>query len=649
MASEDAKPQGDYEYVVVGSGAGGGTVAARLAEWGHRVLLLEAGGDPRTLQGGDAIQPDVNRLPDDYDVPLFHAIASENKAMKWDFFVKHYKDPATSKLDDKYYETYDDKKVDGVLYPRAGTLGGCTAHNAQITVYPHNKDWEYIRDLMKDPSWAPKKMRKYFQRMENCHHRRFWRWVYNLTRINPTRHGFRGWLHTQVAIPKAAIKDKKIKWFFIETVAALLNDGDPGLLQRIRWFVLGKGDPNDWRLVGGNSTGLRFPPLATNNHQRNGSRERVLAVAGKPGSTLTIELDALATRIILDKDKRAIGVEYLKGAHLYRASATPNPAPGEKRTVLVTREVILAGGAYNTPQLLMLSGIGPRDHLEEKKIKVQVELAGVGSNLQDRYEVGVVNRMKFKQWGVLKDAKFSPGDPQYGQWDTKRDGVYITNGAVAAIVRKSVESRPLPDLFVVAFLGLFKGYFPGYSKLFADNLNYLTWVVLKAHTHNCAGTVRLRSTNPLDTPEIDFCYFTDGNDTTGEDLQSVIEGIRFARTLTELLRAEGVIEKEELPGEEKISDKDLGDFVKDNAWGHHASCSCPIGEREKGGVVNSDFEVHGTKGLRIVDASVFPKIPGFFIVTSVYMIGEKAADVIHAASKQTAPNVPVMPNSGLVD
>jgi len=628
----DISETSPYEYIVVGSGAGGGTVAARLAEWGHRVLLLEAGGDPRLLEGGDAIQPDAKRTRDDYDVPLFHAIASENDAMKWDFFVKHYKDQALAKLDDKYYETYNGKKVDGVLYPRAGTLGGCTAHNAQITVYPHNKDWEYIQDLMKDPSWAPKKMRKYFQRMENCHHRPFWRWVYNLTRINPTRHGFGGWLHTQVAIPKAAINDKKIKWFFIETVAALLTDGEPGLLQRIRWLIVGKGDPNDWRLVGGNSTGLRFPPLATNSHVRNGSRERVLDVAKKYPGKLTIELDALATRIILDENNRAVGVEYLKGGSLYRASAKPNPNPGEKRQVRCTREVILAGGAYNTPQLLMLSGIGPAAHLKEKGIEVRVDLQGVGSNLQDRYEVGVVNRMK-KEWGVLKNAKFSPGDPPYEEWRTKRDGVYTTNGAVAAIVRKSAESRPLPDLFVVAFLGLFRGYFPGYSKLFADNKNYLTWVVLKAHTHNCAGTVRLRSADPLDTPEIDFCYFTEGNDASGEDLQSVIDGIRFARTLTELLRAEGVIEKEELPGEERVSDQELGDFVKDNAWGHHASCTCPIGEREKGGVVNSNFEVYGTKGLRIVDASVFPKIPGFFIVTSVYMIGEKAADVIHAAAK----------------
>ena len=74
-----------YEYVVIGSGAGGGTLAARLAEYGHTVLLLEAGGDPRKLQGGDAIDPNANRLPDDYDVPVFHAIASENEAMKWDF------------------------------------------------------------------------------------------------------------------------------------------------------------------------------------------------------------------------------------------------------------------------------------------------------------------------------------------------------------------------------------------------------------------------------------------------------------------------------------------------------------------------------------------------------------------------------------
>lgn len=623
-----------YEYIVVGSGAGGGTLAARLAEYGHTVLLLEAGGDPKQLQGGDATYPDQNRLPDDYDVPVFHPFASENDAMSWHFFVRHYTNQELQTKDPKYTKEFGGREVNGIFYPRAGTLGGCTSHNAQITVYPQNSDWNFIATLTGDGSWEAENMRKYFIRMENCHHRPVWRFLNKISfgLINPTRHGFNGWLNTEVALPEAALEDKGIQEFIAETVAAEVEDEGSSLAERIKWQLEGLGDPNDWRLVEAESTGLRYPPLATNKHRRNGSRERVLDVMKRFPDKLQVELDALVTRVLFDDNNRAIGVEYIKGARLYRASINPNPEPGQTRQVKCSREVILSGGAYNSPQLLMLSGIGPKEHLEKFNIKVRVDLPGVGSNLQDRYEVGVVNRMNFPEWWCLKGAKFAAGDPQYEQWK-KGKGVYTTNGAVSAIIKRSAKNRPAPDLFIFALLGLFRGYFPGYSKLFKENLNYLTWAILKAQTQNCAGSVRLLSTDPRDTPYIDFCYFSEGNDTGGTDLDSVVEGIKFVRQLTDKMRKEGFIAAEELPGPDVQTDVQIADFVQNQAWGHHASCSNPIGKREHGGVVDGDFRVYGTKGLRIVDASVFPKIPGFFIVSSVYMIGEKAADVIHDASK----------------
>ena len=608
----------DCEYIVVGSGAGGGTVAARLAEAGRKVILLEAGGDPKEVVGGDG------RLPCDYDVPAFHAFASENESMKWDFFVRHYADDELQKLDPKYSAEHNGQPVDGVLYPRAGTLGGCTAHNAMILIYPHNADWDYVAELTGDASWKADNMRKYFERIENCRHRPLHRWLAKIG-INPTRHGWKGWLPTEKAIPRSSLRNRTLAHVMLDSGLEAFEDiGEK--LKRVRWFFQGQLDPNDWRLVQKNSIGLRYVPLSTSNHARTGTRERVMEVACKYPDHLRVELNALATRVLFDDQNRAIGVEFLKGPRLYRAHSTPSDEPGEVQRMYASREVILAGGAFNTPQLLMLSGIGPREVLQDNQIPIRVELPGVGANLQDRYEVAVVNRMK-DDWQLYRDVKFDTSDPQYQEWSNKREGIYATNGAVLTMFNRSRRADSLPDLFCMALLAQFKGYFPNYSALFRSSLNYLTWVILKAHTRNRKGTVTLRSPDPRDTPRINFNYFEEGGD---EDLDAVVEGIQFVRGLTEKLQQNGLVVSEEIPGAECKSIDDLKTFVRNHAWGHHASCTCAIGPREQNGVLDSNFRVHGTQGLRVVDASVFPRIPGFFIVSSVYMIGEKAADAILA-------------------
>jgi choline dehydrogenase len=617
----------EADYVVVGSGAGGGTLAARLAEAGRSVVLLEAGGDPRALAD--------DRLPDDYDVPAFHPFASENPAIRWDFFVRHYTDDERQRRDPKFVAARD-----GVLYPRAGALGGCTAHNAMILVAPANESWDAIARLTGDDTWLAERMHGYFTRIEDCRHRWPWRFL-SMFGLDPTRHGWAGWLTTEKSIPRSAFADIGLMETILGSAVSAMAAGGR-FLERLLWLAKSFADPNDWRVLQANAEGVFYTPLTTRGHARIGARERLLETARRHPGHLSIELDALATRVLFDEGNRAVGVEYLKGARLYRAHARPSEAPGERRRIAAAREVILAGGAFNSPQLLMLSGIGPSAAIARHGIEPRIDLPGVGRNLQDRYEVGVVSRMA-ADWQALAGARFAHGDPQYREWAQARRGLYTTNGAGLAVIRRSAPERALPDLFCMAFIGLFKGYFPGYSALLAEHLNHLSWTVLKAHTRNRAGEVSLRSADPRDPPAVNFRYFEEGDDSEEEDLASVVAGIRFVRGMTERLRRDGVIAEEELPGAHVQSDEALKDYARANAWGHHASCSCAIGPRESGGVLDGDFRVHGTEGLRVVDASVFPRIPGFFIASAVYMIAEKAADTILADAASRASRTPAAP------
>ncbi len=600
----------DFDYLVIGSGAGGAPVACNLAKAGYTVGLLEAGQRPDTTS---------------YPVPVFHSYASEDPEMLWRFFVDHYS--LNPQRDAKYRADRH-----GIFYPRAGTLGGCTAHNAMITVYGHGSDWDHIAELTGDPSWAADRMRTHFEHLERCGY---------LPRPragepNPSRHGWDGWLSTSGPDLALAFGDRALVQTIFDAVIGAWKEGVGGPLPH-----LVPQDPNDWRTP--QFEGICFAPTATSNGRRTSTRELIDATVAAHPQQLVVRMSTLATRVLFDAGQRAVGVECWEGQHLYGADpqAVAEPKPGvdyEVKRYYCAREVILAGGAFNSPQLLMLSGIGPAAHLAEHGIPCLVDRPGVGTNLQDRYEVGVVSEMK-ENWHVLKGATFAPplpnapGDPAYVEWQNGK-GVYTTSGSVLGIVKKSSPELADPDLFIFALPGKFYGYFPGYSAEGERTTNVLTWAILKAHTHNTAGYVRLRSASPLDPPEIHFKYFDEGNDAGKTDAEAVALGVEFVRRIS---ARNSAIREETIPGPAVASHGQILDFVKSNAWGHHASCSNPMGRRDDPrAVVDSSFHVIGTRNLRVVDASIFPRIPGFFLVTPVYMIAEKASEVILADAKSGA-------------
>lgn len=635
-----------YEYVIIGSGPGGGPLAANLARAGHKVLLLEAGDD----QGQNLNEK----------VPLFSFQSTEDATMRWDYFVKHYSDPEEAAKDSKMVwitpegtsyigtDPPEGSTMKGIYYPRAGTLGGCASHNALVAVLPHDADWQNIADITNDHSWAPARMRGYFERMERCNY---------LPRGSPG-HGFDGWFETSHPDPSILNPNKTFLEAAVKVTGehsskddktATSADLPPGVVYDIN-------APHGQREDGTYVISLSM----THDGRRSSGRNYLVATAnarnpdGSKRFPLDIKTRCLATQILFEKTgdtPRAIGVEFFEGQSMYKADPRYDPTrAGIKKRVLVsaTGEVVVSCGAFNTPQLLKLSGVGPKQELEKFSIPLVADLPGVGRGLQDNYEFTVISESD-EQFSALKNASFGiAGDSVFEEWVQKGTGLYASNGLAGTVLKKTEHSHT-EDILLFGGPVAFTGYYPGYSRNAVGTYQQWTWDVLKYRPRNESGTVELQSGDPFEVPEINFRYFEpppttttttkDGKESADDgheaakreandpdhDLAAMAEGVELARAINAAVGAPIGPLTETTPG----PSADVRQAIRDETFGHHAAASCRIGaDGDPLAVLDARFRVRGVAALRVVDASAWPRVPGTFPALPTAIMSEKAADVI---------------------
>ena len=459
------------------------------------------------------------------------------------------------------YETVEQKHTGKSAYwPRGKMLGGCSSINAMIYIRGNRADYDGWRDSHGAEGWGWDDVLPYFKRAEGNQ------------RFGGPLHGTDGPLN---------VEDRR---FTHELSHAWVDSA-------VSWGLKHTEDFN-----GESQDGAGVYQVTCKKGRRWSTADAYLRPAlSRPN--LTVRTGAQVTRVVFD-GTRATGIAYVD--------------KGTERTVRATAEVVLCGGAVNSPQLLMLSGVGPAEHLRELGIDVVAALPGVGENLHDHPAAGI--SWSTKGTTDLVDAATAAGLVRYQL--TKR-GPLASNIGEAGAFYSTVDGLPAPNMQVHVAPTLFVNN--GFSEPTCSGFTSAATLVDVASR----GRLRLKSKNPLWKPEIDPAYYAESADFT-----AMAAGLRALIEIGKSGPLAKFLDKPYLPETQDLDDDALAEHIRDNTQTlYHPVGTCSMGTNEQA-VVDPALRVRGVEGLRVVDASVMPVVPRGNTNAPTIMVAEKAADLI---------------------
>jgi choline dehydrogenase len=463
-----------------------------------------------------------------------------------------------------------------IYWPRGKVLGGSSSMNAMIYIRGNRLDFQAWPDEYGGQGWGYPDLMPYFRRAEDN------------SRGASAYHGAGG----PLAVTDPRYKSPACEAFIAaarEQGAAANTDFNGPRQDGVGWYQVTQRKGRRWSAA----TGYLHPAMSRPN--------------------LTVHTSALVTKILID-DGQATGVTYLRH--------------GQVETARTAGEVILSAGAVNSPQLLMLSGIGPADHLIETGVEVVADSPGVGANLSDHPALPVI-------WSTprLRGLWEKTGNTGALRWQLTHRGPVASNVAESGGFAHSEPGLPAPDLQLHVIPA------PYTDQGLADPAQRAMSVLVGLVDVKSRGRIRLRSADPRHRPAIDPGYLSDAS-----DARALLAGLKMVREFVTARPMAAICRSEIAPGAHVRSDAELLEFIRSSVVTlYHPVGTCAMGSVTRWGtVVDPQLKVLGVAGLRVVDASVMPAVPRGNTNAPVIAIAERAADLI-AGRAPLAPADPADP------